>query len=218
MALKKKADCTPEEWEEVRAKRRQKSAAYRAKYPERYREANARKNREWRKKNPAAAKAATKRYEDAHPEAVAAGRARRRYGNMAPEAVAKRQEQRRAWKLANPDRVAHHKFMARLRQADRDAKGKRAVNREVTALMTVVRQSLPSTLPRQVMEDAQGEAILLIMSGDCIDPKQAARKALQLYWRQYTKFGVVSLDEPIPGFDGLRRIDTIPANHFEAFV
>lgn len=111
MATKRKQDCTPAEWEEIRAKRRAHYAANKA----RYREYARKYYLKWKESNPAAYKKAVRKWREEQKRWAQENRAYKRVQGqlrqaaMTPEAKAARiQYMREYFKSLPPEKRAEY--------------------------------------------------------------------------------------------------------------
>lgn len=198
---KSQSDMTPEEIEIRRAKHREYQRRYRAAHPDRVR---ARANR-WRKTNPEKVKEEKKRYNARHPEK--AEEWRRTYDERWPErvrAAAERSERKRVAKRRDLAAIKRRKRCASQAFCEKPSLSENELFRRIQA-------AVPRWLPQFVRDDVISEIVLAVLEGTVLvdQIQQHAKKCLHAHNRMFDQFGTVSLDEEIPGTDGLTYGDRL---------
>jgi hypothetical protein len=82
-----------------------------------------------------------------------------------------------------------------------------------------LKKALPATLPRHVRDDVTSDIVVAILEGRLQLSQLATKAQKYLAAHNYTfdRFGSFSLDEPIPGTDGLTYSDRLVYEEGESF-
>lgn len=73
--------------------------------------------------------------------------------------------------------------------------------------------AMPGAWPLAAREDIASEAMILLLEGAAASPAEAVKLGSRRHWSLFTRFGSVSLDEPVR--EGLTRLDLLAADEPE---
>lgn len=198
MSNKKKADCTPEEWQAYLERQRAKRAKQRARGhrpPSMQPEVLNRRRKEW-----------VERHRDTDRYRFQETQRLRRAREKDPEGY---RAKKREWKRRNPDKVRAWQQRYRARKAQGIiAPARPAMTGERVWQLTL--QALRGKYDEPNRMDIAGEAMLAFLEGDAKNIKDAVALGMKRHWKLFSKFATRSLDAEIA--EGLRLIDLIAEN------
>lgn len=195
MPAKRKAECTPEEWQRYLEKQRLKRARQREsghRPPSMQPEVLNQRRKEWLDRNKG-----TDRYRFLISEKI------RRIKERDPEAYRAKQSE---WRRNNAEKVS----ASRARYAERKAAGLVGPSKEPMTgerLYHLTMTALKGRYDEPSRMDIAGEAMLAFLEGDAPNIKDAVALGMKRHWRMFSKFATRSLDAEIA--EGLRLIDLI---------
>lgn len=145
----------------------------------------------------------------------------KRIADMTPEELERKRAYRREWSRRNKEHLRAYQKRWKLKNRDHvlayNRKYNKSRDRSTTpgrsagdatlvhlrcSLMSnetyrAVWDALPNNMKRITREEVAAEAVILLLEGTAKTPAEAVKLGRDNYFRLFSKFGVVSMDEPI---------------------